>query len=252
MFIKDIRASIMEKTGRFQFVFQMLSLVALSSIAHAQGLAVKSYGNFTHMVTSGDSDGVVLLKDAIPVPHGYAIGALANGRGEIVVINNQVWLDYGEDGLGKTVGEVPEDEQAVILVAAQVAAWSSSILDKSLPKQALYNAILEAAKQLGVDISKPFPFMLEGSFSHLGLHVINEKNPQHGKAKGAHFYRLIKEKRKQQTATILGFYSADQQGIYTHIGQSWHLHAVIEDENIAAHVDEISANEGIVLKLPEI
>ena len=252
MFIKDIRASIMENTGIDQFVFQVLSFVVLSSIAHAQGLAVKSYGNFTHMVTSGHSDGVVLLEDAIPVPHGYAIGALANGRGEIVVINNQVWLDYGEDGLGKTVGEVPEDEQAVILVAAQVAAWSSSILDKSLPKQALYNAILEAAKQLGVDISKPFPFMLEGSFSHLGLHVINEKNPQHGKAKGAHFYRLIKEKRKQQTATILGFYSADQQGIYTHIGQSWHLHAVIEDDKIAAHVDEISANEGIVLKLPEI
>jgi len=49
-----------------------------------------------------------------------------------------------------------------------------------------------------------------------------------------HFYRQIREVRNNQQAVVLGFYSSDTQGVYTHSGESWRLHAVIDNGNIGA------------------
>ena len=49
---------------------------------------------------------------------------------------------------------------------------------------------------------------------------------------------------------IIGFYSAANQGVYTHPGESWHLHLVIEKEGKAGHIDAFSVRKGTVLKLP--
>lgn len=160
-------------------------------------------------------------------------------------------MDYGKDGFGKSVKSVPAEEQAVLLVTSQVSKWQEIPVQTTFTKEELYTFIHEQAKQHGLDADTPFPFLLEGKFDNLSLHVINGRNPEfagHGK-KGT-FYKEIREERNNQKATVIGFYSADTQGVYTHPGESWHLHAVIKDENIGAHVDDISILNGSTLKLP--
>ncbi len=162
-----------------------------------------------------------------------------------------MWLDYGNDGIGNSKNTIPADEQAVLLATSQVKKWQAVKIHVALSKEELFKAILEKAKGHGFNADMPFPFLLEGNFNKLKIHVINGLNPKFGGHGGKEkLFHQAREERNNQKATIVGFYSAETQGVYTHPGESWHLHAVIKEENIGAHVDGISTNANITLKLP--
>lgn len=229
----------------------MISATTNMAVAYAKDFKVTNYGHYKKMIHMKKTQGVIRLADAVASANSFAVGAIQQGLGEITVINGKVWLDYGADGIGNSLNTIPADEQAVLLAVAQVKDWQDIHIINALSQQELFETILEKAKKLGLNIEKPFPFLLEGEFSKLLIHVINGKNPNfkgHG-GKEKLFYQE-KEQRENQQATIVGFYSASSQGVYTHPGESWHLHAVIRDKNIGAHVDDISTNENVILKLP--
>ncbi len=213
---------------------------------------IKSYGHFKKMVHMKKTKGVVSLKEAISSKNTYAIGAIGEGRGEITVLNSEIFLDYGQDGLGKSVQEIPANEKAVLLVTAEVPKWHQIITPDNLSGKHLHSFILEQAQINKIDTMKPFPFMLEGKFDNFDLHVINGVNKNFaghgGKEK---FYKQHKMTKQNQKATIVGFYSANNQGIYTHPGESWHLHAVLKNEGIGAHVDGVDVQKSAILKLPQ-
>ena len=215
------------------------------------GQKIASFGNYKKMIHSKNTEGVVNLNAAIPALNSYAVGAIQQGLGEITIIDGKVWLDYGKDGIGNSLNSIPADEKAVLLATSQVEEWQSSKIEQALSQAELFQVILEKAEEIGMNKNEPFPFLLEGNFNDLIIHVINGENPNFdghgGKAK---LLKQTKEDRKNQNATIIGFYSANNQGVYTHPGESWHLHAVLVDENIGAHVDGISTNKNVVLKLP--
>ena len=212
---------------------------------------LRHYGHFEKMVHRRNSAGVVRLKKALSAANGYAVGAISGGRGEITVINGRVWLDYGEDGLGNSVSEVGE-ESAVLLVTSSVAEWHEVSIPEAMSLDQLQLFILAQAERINLNIRDPFPFLLSGNFPSLELHVINGENPAFSGHGSGHFYQMHQTSRENQSAQLVGFYSADKQGVYTHPGDSWHLHAVLADEQAGAHVDKLSVNRGVVLMLPKI
>ncbi|MES9844971.1 MAG: acetolactate decarboxylase [Candidatus Sedimenticola sp. PURPLELP] len=226
----------------------------LASQAFAQGskpFALKHFGHFKKMMHMKKTDGVVNLKQAVNLPHVYAVGAPAHGTGEITVIDGRLWLDDGADGLGNARHAASNDEQAVILVRAQVKKWLPVTVPEDMDAKALYQFILEQASSNGLDTGAPFPFLIEGDYYDLDWHVLNGvKKHSSGGHKAGGIYKKIKEQRTQTAGTLVGFYSAATQGVYTHPGESWHIHVVFEQENKAGHVDALSVRKGSVLKLP--
>lgn len=219
---------------------------------NAKNIEVKSYGHYQKMIHMKKTTGVVNLKKAIPSLSGtYAVGAIQKGLGEITILNGKVWLDYGKDGLGNSLNNIPADEQAVLLAISKVEKWQSTKIKNALSQEKLFKVILEKAEKLGLNIKMPFQFLLEGSFDELAIHVISGQDPKFGGHGGAtELFKKAEEKRNNQKAIIIGFYSADNQGVFTHPGESWHLHAVIKKENIGAHVDSIATGKNVTLKLP--
>jgi len=229
----------------------LLTLFIASNIVVAEEIKVKSYGHFKKMIHMRNTDGVINLKMAVTDENSYAVGAIQNGVGEITVLNGKTYLDYGDDGIGHSIHTIPANEKAVLLATSNVEKWQSVKIEKSLSKEKLFKMILSKAKKVGLDINKPFPFLLEGKFNNLHIHVINGKNPKfEGHGGKEKMFKMTKEMREHQAAIIVGFYSAASQGIYTHPGESWHLHAIIDD--IGAHVDEIYSSDKVILKLPHI
>jgi alpha-acetolactate decarboxylase len=229
-------------------ILLLLSFFISSTVA-AEEIEVKSYGHYKKMIHMKNTDGVVGLKKAISGKNSYAVGAIQQGVGEITVLNGKIYLDYGKDGIGNSIHTIPPHEKAVLLAISNVEQWQSVKIKKPLPKENLFKAILSKAKEQGLDISKPFPFLLEGRFKDLQIHVINGQNPKFGgHGSKEKMFHMAKETMGHQAATIVGFYSADDQGTYTHPGESWHLHAVIDD--IGAHVDDIHSGMNVTLKLP--
>ena len=228
-------------------------LYCYSDTSFATNFSVKSYGHFKKMMHMKKTEGVVNIQKAIPPVNGYAVGAIQKGLGEITVIDSKVWLDYGKDGIGHSVNSTPANEKAALLVTSQVEKWREIRVENQLSRERLFKFILDKAEQYGLDVNAPFPFILEGSFDNLLLHVINGQHSNSGgHRKEGHLLKQIKEERNKQKAIVIGFYSANTQGVYTHPGESWHLHAVIKDENIGAHVDDISVLNGSILKLPSV
>lgn len=219
--------------------------------AQPDNFNIKSYGNFKKMLQTKKAEGVVLLKDAIPAVHGYAVGELENGLGQITVIDSNVWLDYGKDFIGLAETTIPDDGKAALLVTAQVSKWKEIEIPDSLSEKQVYEFILAQAGKHGPGIDAPFPFLIEGIFDLLNLHVIDGVNPEYGKdGNKEHFFRKITQARYNQKAVVIGFYSADTGGVYTRPGESWHLHAMINKMKVAAHVYYIAVRKKSILKLP--
>jgi len=227
-------------------------LLGLSSVI-AEEIKVQSYGHYKKMIHMEDTAGVVGLKQAIAAENSYAVGAIQDGKGEITILNGKVYLDYGKDGIGGSLNKIPLDEKAVLLATAKVDKWKSVKISTPLPKEQLFEVILAKAKEHGLNIEKPFPFLLEGFFKELKIHVINGQNPKfQGHGGKEKLFNMALEIKVRQAATVVGFYSASNQGVYTHPGESWHLHAVIDEQNIGAHVDDLHTGHVMTLKIPVV
>jgi hypothetical protein len=47
---------------------------------------------------------------------------------------------------------------------------------------------------------------------------------------------------------VVGFYSAAHQGVFTHMGERTHLHAIVGDAT--GHVDALAIGAGATLRVP--
>ncbi len=216
-------------------------------------IEVKSYGSLKRMNHQKKTEGVIGIQQAVNSDNMYALGAIEHGLGEITVINSNVWLDYGKDGIGNSSNLITVGKKAVLLVTAKVPQWLRIKIPNSLSIDQLYSFILQQGKKHGLDINNPFPFLLEGNFDNLLIHVVNGLNKKLTAYKNkVHVFKKIRDKRDNQKGLVVGFYSANIKGVYTHPNKSWHLHIVIKAENIAAHVDNISVQKNTILKLPVI
>jgi acetolactate decarboxylase len=245
---------------KYLITFILCSLFFQASfLMAAEPFNLRYYGSFKkmmHMVRMKKVVGVVDLKRALSGPHTYAVGAIRGGKGEITVIDNEIWLAYGNGGLGRIKRRIPGGEQASLVVTAQVRDWQEITVPKQMSEPQLHDFIVKQAERYGLNTKKPFPFLIKGPFQDVKWHVINGLNPEftgHFKGHGGKppFIQL-KEHIEQTSGVIIGFYSADVKGVFTHPGESWHLHILIRDKERAGHVDEVVVGKGAVLKLPEI
>ena len=212
--------------------------------------ALTHFGNFQKMIHSGRVTGVVNLREALALPHLYAVGALAGAAGEITVMDGNPWLDYGSDGLGNARHVVPATEEALLLVRAQVADWREITLPGDMDEPELHGFILAQAEKNGINVTKPFPFLLDGSFQEVSWHVVNGLRSEKNKDQGEGLLRKEKEHRPMAAGRVIGFYAGASQGVFTHPGESWHLHIVFPEENQAGHLDGLAVRQGTRLQLP--
>lgn len=216
---------------------------------------LKHYGSFKKMMHMKKVDGVVDLKTALNGKQIYGVGAIKNAEGEIAVYDGKAWLSYGKDGMDKVTHEISEGEQAMLLVTAQVEKWQDVFIPKDMSESELHVFILEQAKKSGIDTEKPFPFLIEGQLKNLTWHVINGittgTGGGHNQAHDEHsFIKKLVELKEKSHATLIGFYSADIQGVFTHPGELWHIHVIFKDEKKAGHVENYGVLKNSTLKLP--
>lgn len=211
---------------------------------------VRWYGNLKS-VFGGNWTAATSLKDAAPATTTYALGALSELRGELLVIRGNAMLVY------PTETELPRvvaahhghgaDETATLLVAADVPTWREVPVAMDVPSTGVEAWIRATAEALGVDVSKPFPFLLQGRFRDVGWHVADgtrvqpgmrpDTNAQHG--------TII-----EGDGTVVGFYSTEHQGVFTMMGENTHMHIVLADHSVLGHVRALDVVSGSVLSLP--
>ncbi len=179
----------------------------------------------------------------------YALGALENLKGEILILNGKAYISSVVND--QLVIDDSYNHAATLLVASYVERWDSVLISENLEnKEALQAFVEEAASEKGLNTEKPFPFLLKGKFSQVDWHVINwpDGDAEHSHEK--HRNSGLQNCLKNQSATVLGFFSKNHAGVFTHHNSRLHMHVYSENQQIAGHVDQLTAKKKIWLYLP--
>lgn len=213
---------------------------------------VTLFGEMRAVMRDGHTEARTSIADHAAIPHAYAVGAVQGLDGEITVVDGEAWVSRVRDGAVVTTGPgiVPQD-RATLLAVAHVPEWRDIRL---VPGQGadIEGTIARAARDQGLDLSRPFPFLIEGTAVSGDIHVINGFCPRSGKetTPGNEPWRL--RLSAPTRVIIVGFFASDSEGVMTHHGTAMHAHALLDAKGrrITGHVDEIAFDDGAVLRLP--
>jgi alpha-acetolactate decarboxylase len=213
---------------------------------------ISVHGNFKRMLHSGDVSGKVALA-SIPFSAGtYGLGALAGLQGEILIWEGTVLVTPGESNSGST--QSPRaDDQAALLIIAQVKDWEEEQVPSDMTLAEFERFLMSAADSRGIDIKKPFPFLLRGEITDYTWHVVTGAAKRHGSGAihqqghaGNRIFSGAEIKGK-----LVGFYSAEElEGVISHPGERLHIHYADDGIKISGHLDSFVIRKGARLQLP--
>lgn len=212
---------------------------------------VKYNGALKNIMHKGDISSKVELKKFENIKHFYALGAIENLKGEIQIFDGKPYNTMIiEDTL---TFDNSFDKKATLLVYASVNKWKSfKIPENIVTYKELELYINQTAKNNRIKVDEPFPFLLEGKPKYIDWHVINWKNGDTEHSHEKHISSGLNGRLSNKQVEMLGFYSDSHHAIFTHHTTNMHIHLKTIDNQLAGHVDGLSLEKGMILKLPNI
>ena len=225
-----------------------LSVVSCSSTAWCQ---VEHVGALKNIMHKADISPQIDLKDLANKKNLYALGAVGNLKGEIIILDGFPYVTSVKDN--EVLMDHSFDRSATLLVYSQIEQWKEIPIPPTVRSYRELELFVEsAANKHGVDSSMPFPFLVKGIVEELDWHVIDWKQGDtdhtHEKHKKAGAYGII----KNENVLILGFFSKKHKGIFTHHSTDMHLHFKTDDNKRAGHVDDLILGNERKLFLPSV
>jgi len=253
----------------FSILIATITLAASAAIAQVPDF--KHYGNFKHMMQSGETKGQVLLSE-LPVSAGvWGVGALAGLKGEIIQIDGKLLVSLGTDPKG-SVQPPKANDSAVLWASAKVTDWDSVKVPTDMTQAQFEAFVTQQAPSRQLDLTQPFIFRVTGHYAHLIWHVVtgerpsgdashkgaqsaSAKNAGHG-GHGGHANDQAGMKLFRSPLSpgqLVGVYSGDKlEGLISHPGEKFHLHYIDNDLKVSGHVDQYTVKAGSVLLLPKL
>lgn len=224
------------------------------SAPHTQALPfnVTVYGNFKHMQHRGDYSSKARLADVLSGKDVYAVGALSGRRGEITIIARKPYISLGGATSSSLLDDGMNNEEAALLVTAGEIEWKELSVPNDMTQGEFESFVTDSARAEGLDMSRPFPFMLKGNISDYKMHVLAPRGPNesaggHGATGGQ--YNAMGELIQGR---LLGFYSSSGwSGVISHPGELFHVHMVDAAETISAHMDSFGVRKQSTLLIPK-
>ncbi|SFR33917.1 acetolactate decarboxylase [Robiginitalea myxolifaciens] len=228
----------------------LLLIVLVSCNNNKEPMGKVYHNGALRTLMKGDLNTVVQLDSLKGKDNLYALGAASNLKGEIQIFNGSPVNARVENE--KIIIDSSFDESASLLVYAQIPVWTEITIPASVKtKVALEEFIQVSAMNKGLDMGRPFPFLVEGEISSLDWHVIDwpegDTLHTHEKHRNSGLNGTIKEKEVE----IIGFFSLHHKTVFTHHSTNIHIHFKTEDRSLAGHVDDLQLGNDTKLKLPK-
>ncbi len=232
-------------------------LVGYSSEEPNNPAGLLQVGGMHETIGNGQDQGRVSLAEIVGKPHFYGVGALEALRGEITVLDS-VAIATGVTQDGRPQPMESSAAKAIMLVGRSIGEWMGVNLTEEVSHEQFDKTIRAMAAVKGIDVSKPFMFVIKGEFENVRLHVINGACPIRARMR-----KLDIEKENQPfeleanrvNGTLVGVYAEDSVGTLTHPATSTHAHLIYIDketgERVTGHIEQVGLAKDAVLKLPK-
>jgi acetolactate decarboxylase len=224
-----------------------LSLLAGLAVAQEETKEYKvDHQGSLHDVDKGDLRWQMALGDLRNRKNLFAVGVVAKTGGEIMVWNSVPLVTTVQNGQAKT--RVTWERDAAFLAWTQVGEWRAVPLPAAVRSlQELAAFIPQAAAGLMLDVGRPLPFRLEGTFDAIAAHVMA---PAEGAAAGEKTPPVRTDLRVENAhAEIFGLYS-ERAKDFLPKGDPLYMQVKSQDGRIMGRVDALERPREAVLYLP--
>jgi acetolactate decarboxylase len=176
----------------------------------------------------------------------YGLGPKSELTGELLVNNGVSYLSKVASDSTMTVEKVTE-VSAPFFVYANVNQWTEIELGSDIQTiQNLEKFINSKTKES----KRPFAFKLMGKVAKAKIHIQNlPAGTKVASPKEAHQEQIDYE-LKNEEVEIVGFFSTEHKGVFTHHDSNVHMHLITKDETKMGHLDELEI-ENMRLYLPK-
>ena len=207
---------------------------------------IKIVGAMKNVMWIGDLASSIAL-DTISDKNGlYGLGPESYLTGELLINNGKSYLSKVSSDSTMTV-ESTFDTSAPFFVYGNVREWNEIELPVDVKHiQSLEKFITDKT----TEAKRPFAFKLIGKASSANIHIQNlPKGTKVSSPAEAHQgqtnYMITNEE-----VEIVGFFSTEHKGIFTHHDSSLHMHLITKDKSKMGHLDELEIGK-MTLYLPK-
>jgi acetolactate decarboxylase len=228
-------------------------LMPASRVMAAPRVTLTTYGSLSDVMKEGKTGPAVWLRKMGDDPSLVGIGALSGLRGEVAVLDGNVWLGYSTNATsphGRALSGT--DETAAFLTVASVPEWQTFTLATRVHGADLALRLEKLAGDAGLDARLAIPVVVTGRFENLRYYVADGRGLISG--------RPILEKELAQTSSrtahanakgvLVGFFSTGAHPAMLHPGVRHHLHVVLPEKTEIGHVERVDLEVGTTVRLP--
>jgi len=207
---------------------------------------IKIVGAMKNVMWKGELGSSIDL-DTISDKYGlYGLGPVSYLKGEVLINNGKSYVSKVTSDTTMTV-EKTFKTSAPFFVYGNVTEWNEIVLPSDVKTiQDLEKFIDDKT----TEFKRPFAFTLIGQVSSAIIHIQNlpegtkVSSPDEAH-QGQTNYNIVNE-----DAEIIGFFSTEHKGVFTHHDSFLHMHLITKDESKMGHLDKVEIGE-MKLYLPE-
>ena len=163
----------------------LLAIIGLNACSTIENPKVEIYGALFEMMHQGNLSTRIDLNSLKGKKHIYGLGALTDLKGEILIMDSNVFIS-SETQNGDIEISNSYNYQAALFVQSQVSKWQKVELPPFVHTVSqLEDYIDSEAEKYGIDLEKPFPFIISGVIPDAKWHIINwpEGDTEHSHTK---------------------------------------------------------------------
>lgn len=220
----------------------LILFILFSCSPKKNGPEVKIAGELRKIMMENNTAASIDLDEIASRQNLYALGAVENLNGEILIWNNKPFISHV---IGNTFAtDTSYEAKAALLVYAEVPEWINFSVPTDLTRDELDSFLANLAEEN--HLGQPFPFLLRGNAEELKWHVVAPGADHSHTNAGYNGVDADKE------VDALGFYSTNHKGIFTHHDSNMHLHFRFQNSTNAGHVDDLIIKNGSIVSLPKL
>tara|TARA_R110000787_G_scaffold41071_16_gene101672 strand:+ start:25555 stop:26280 length:726 start_codon:yes stop_codon:yes gene_type:complete len=196
---------------------------------------IKVVGAMKNVMWKGELGSSIKL-DTISNKKGlYGLGPISFLAGELLINNGQSYVSKVTSDSTMTVEKI-FDVSAPFFVYANVTEWNELDLPPNIKSiQNLEKFIDEKT----TEYKRPFVFKLKGKVSTAIIHIQNLPEGTKVSSPDEAHQGQVNYKLIEKESEIIGFFSTEHKGVFTHHDSFLHMHLITKDENKMGHLDEL-------------
>lgn len=207
---------------------------------------VQVVGAMKNIMWKGELGGSIYL-DTLSNKKGlYGLGPVSFLTGELLINNGQSYVSKATSDSTMSVQKT-FDVSAPFFVYANVNDWEAIELPANIK---VIEDLQEFIDNKTSEFKRPFVYKLIGKVKNALIHIQNlPEGTKVSSPEEAHQGQVTYE-LKHESVEIIGFFSTEHKGVFTHHNSFLHMHLITKDESKMGHLDKVEI-ENMKLYLPK-